>query len=456
MLQNGNIYHLVTVLIVEDDEFLRRKLQEVLIDEGLSIVVAGDGKTALHLLDDHAIDLMLLDLKLPRVSGMDVLRHTADAHPEVPVVIISGEGTIPTAVEAMRLGIYDFIEKPLTIDRILLTVRNALEKRRLQHQRDRLLEEVEQRYRMIGAGGAMQQIYELIDRAAKTHSKVLITGEHGAGKELVARAIHYNSDRASGPFVTVNCAAIPESLIESELFGYEKGAFTNALSSTPGKFEQASDGTLFLDEIGDMSLMTQAKTLRVLSEDVVERLGKRQPIPIDARIIAATNKDLEQTIQDGSFREDLYYRLNVITIHIPPLRERREDIPDLTKHFLSLFCKERNLTPHEPDPQVLTLLMEYNWPGNIRQLRNLIEQLVALSDDGALDVYDVAAALKIPHQSPAMHTDLREAREHFERDFIRESLIARQWKIQETAHALGIERSNLWKKMQRYGIKRVR
>lgn len=451
MLQNGNMQ---TILIVEDDEFLRQKLREVLTEEGLNTVEAPDGKAALHRLDDHAVDLMLLDLKLPRVNGMDVLRHTFVDHPDVPVIIISGEGTIPTAVEATRLGIYDFIEKPLTIDRILLTVRNALEKRRLQRQRDRLLGEVEQRYQMIGTSMAMQEIYALIDKAANTQSKVLILGEHGTGKELVARAIHYNSDRASGPFITVNCAAIPETLIESELFGYEKGAFTNAVSASPGKFEQASGGTLFLDEVGDMSLMTQAKTLRVLNDGTVERLGKSRPVQVDSRIIVATNKDLEQGIQDGNFREDLYYRLNVITIQMPSLRAHREDIPDLAKHFLSHFCTERNLTPHDPPPQVLTLLMECDWPGNIRQLRNLIEQLVALSDDGSLDFHDVATAVKSSHHSPPQYTHLREARERFEQDFIRESLIIHQWKMQETAHALGIERSNLWKKMHRYGIKR--
>jgi len=447
-----------TVLIVDDDPHVRESLKEILDYAGHAAEEAGDGKAALDLLSRKPVDLVLLDLDLPRVPGLDVLRRTAAEHPEVPVVIISGKGTIRTAVEATKLGAYDFLEKPLEAERTLLTVRNALEKALLLRQRDRLLEEARERYRMVGSSPAMQGIYRLIDKAAGSQSKVLIVGEHGTGKEMIARAIHHNSSRAAGPFVAVNCAAIPEALIESELFGHEKGAFTGASTSHRGKFEQANGGTLFLDEVGDMSLMTQAKTLRALAEGVIERVGGDRPIEVDVRVIAATNKDLVAEMAEGNFREDLFYRLNVITIEVPPLRERRDDIPDLIDHFLALFCQENGVPEKRLARGAYSVLVKHAWPGNVRQLRNVIERLVVLSDGATINAREATQALKtLPsHCQPAGYPTLREAREEFERDFILKTLVSHDWKMQETAAALGIERSHLWKKMKRYGIERGR
>ncbi|NBC18256.1 MAG: response regulator, partial [Bacteroidetes bacterium] len=333
------------VLVVDDDPYLRENLRGILRDAGYDTEEAPDGQQALEVLAARPVDLTLLDLKLERsrVSGMDVLRHLAGNGMDVPVVIVSGEGTIRTAVEATRLGAYDFLEKPVSQERILLTVRNALDKVQLQRERDRLLDEVSQAYRMIGSSPAVREIYALIDRAAQTGSKVLITGESGSGKELVAHAIHQKSDRSGAPFVVVNSAAVPEDLIESELFGYEKGAFTGASRAHAGKFAQADGGTLFLDEIGDMSLPTQAKILRVLEAGRITPLGGRAPQEVDVRLIAATNKDLTAEVHTGRFRRDLYYRLNVIHIRVPPLRQRREDIPALIDYFLLYFWKEEGL-----------------------------------------------------------------------------------------------------------------
>jgi two-component system nitrogen regulation response regulator NtrX len=443
------------VLIVDDDAHVRESLREILDYAGHSTDEAGDGKAALDLLTHRDVDLMLLDLDLPRVTGIEVLRKTAEEHPELPVVIISGKGTIRSAVEATKLGAYDFLEKPLEAERTLLTVRNALEKGHLKRERDRLLDEARKRYQMVGSSPAMQGIYRLIDKAAASQSKLLIVGENGSGKEMIARAIHHNSSRAGGPFVAVNCAAIPETLIESELFGHERGAFTGAQATRHGKFERADGGTLLLDEVGDMSLMTQAKTLRVLAEGAIERLGSEKTIHVNVRVVAATNKDLKAEMEAGNFREDLFYRLNVITFQVPPLRERREDIPDLIDFFLTQYCEENGLPLKELDRGAAKLLVEHDWPGNVRQLRNVIERLVVLSDDVAIGVADVAVALETSrfHPHPAYKT-LREAREQFECEFIQKTLIAHQWKMQETAAALGIERTHLWKKMKRYGVEK--
>lgn len=453
-MQSVRHQHSAKVLIVDDDPYVRESLRDILEFSGYATVEAGDGKTALDLLTPPSVDLMLLDLELPRVSGMDVLRQVVAEYPGLPVIIISGKGTIRTAVEATKIGAYDFLEKPVDAQRTLLTVRNALEKAVLQRQRDRLLDEARQRYRMVGSSPAMQRIYQFIDKAAAVQSKVLIVGESGTGKELIARAIHHNSARAAGPFVAVNCAAIPEELIESELFGHERGAYTGARGAHRGKFEQAHGGTLFLDEIGDMSLMTQAKTLRALAESQVERIGGTRPISVDVRVIAATNKDLEEEMAKGNFREDLYYRLNVVAITVPPLRERRADIPSLVEHFVDLYCEENELPIKKLDRHAQTVLLEHPWPGNIRQLRNVVERLMVLSDEEIITVREVAEALNRPQAAaaPALHPSLREAREQFERDFILTTLIASDWKIQETAATLGIDRSHLWKKMRHYGI----
>lgn len=445
-----------TILIVDDDLYVRESLREILNDNGYSIEEAADGKTALDMLARHPIDVMLLDLDLPRIPGMEVLEKTVAEFPTVGVVIVSGKGTIQLAVEATKLGAYDFLEKPLEVQRTMLTVRNAIEKQFLVRQRDRLIDEAKQRYQMVGVSPAMQQIYHLIDRAAASLSKVLIMGENGTGKELIARAIHHNSAHAAMPFVAVNCAAIPESLIESELFGHQKGAFTGAQSSHHGKFEQANGGTLFLDEVADTSLMMQAKILRVLDDGIIDRVGSERPIPINVQVIAATNKDLEHEITEGNFREDLYYRLNVITIEVPPLRQRREDIPLLVDFFLKNLCAEKRLETKTMSKSAMALFLEHSWPGNIRQLRNVIERLIVLSESQSISATETAHALKknIVQSDPTISRTLTEAREQFERDFILKTLVSADWKILDTAATLGIDRSHLWKKMKRYGIER--
>ncbi|MFQ5571139.1 MAG: sigma-54-dependent transcriptional regulator [Rhodothermales bacterium] len=451
---NGTNQRPAQILIVDDDSLLRRSLRDILEFKGYAVLEATDGKSALEQLAHEAVDLMLLDLEMPRVHGMDVLRDTVDKHPQVPVIIISGKGTIRIAVEATKLGAYDFLEKPVKAERTLLTVRRALEKAALQIQRDCLLDEARARYRMVGSSRSMQRIYRLIDKAAASRSRVLIMGASGTGKELVARAIHHNSDRAAGPFIAVNCAAIPETLIESELFGYEKGAFTGAKFAHQGKFEQAHGGTLFLDEVGDMSLMTQAKVLRVLEEERIEPIGGKASLQLDVRVVAATNKDLRAEIEEGNFREDLFYRLHIITLHLPLLRDRREDIPALVQHFVHVYSHENGLPRKTLAKGTLSVLVDHDWPGNIRQLRNVAERLVVLSDGQTITPNDARHALQLrtTDDEPPHQQHLIKAREQFEREHILKTLITHDWKIQASAHTLGIDRSYLWKKMQRYGI----
>ena len=445
-----------TILIVDDDPYIRESLEDILNFEGYHCLTAKDGLEALDYLVNNSIDLTLLDLKLPRLDGIDVLKRSVASKPDVPVIMISGQGSIQLAVEATKLGAFDFLEKPLEADRTLITVRNALQKRYLQLQRDSLLSETQQRYRMIGNDPKMQAVYALIDRASKVSSKVLITGEPGTGKELVARAIPLNGPRAGFPFVPVNCAAIPESLIESELFGHTKGAFTSATANKIGKFQQADKGTLFLDEIGDMSLMTQSKVLRVIEDNIVEPVGGLKSVQVDVRIIAATNKNLQEEVEKGNFREDLFYRLNVITIHLPPLRERREDISLLAMAFLKEICEAEVMPQKRFAQNVWPILMEYEWPGNVRELRNVVEQAVILSPGLTLEHSLILQAIHSKKHSEIIFQEeqtLREARRVFERNFIVKTLAAHGGRIQETAAALGIQRGHLWKKMKLYGIK---
>jgi two-component system nitrogen regulation response regulator NtrX len=445
----------VRTLIVDDDPFVRESLREILEHEGYVALEAGDGKTALELLDHDRVDLLLLDLELPRVSGIQVLRELADRRLDIPVVIISGKGSIPTAVATTKLGAFDFIEKPLHAERTLAAIRSALHQRATLRQRSRTLEEAFATYGMWGATPAMQQIYQSIDRAAATRAKVLLVGESGTGKELIARAIHRLGPRVDRPFVAVNCAAVPETLIESELFGHAEGAFTGARRTRRGSFEQASGGTLFLDEIGDMSLMTQAKVLRAIETGEFRRVGAEMTSQADFRLIAASNKDLMRELADGNFREDLYYRIGVITIRVPALRDRREDIPPLVQHLLVLHSERNESPPASLTPAALAVLTHHDWPGNVRELSNTIERLTVMHPAGALDAGVVRAALR--REPPAAADDgsrsnLREARSQFDRDFIVASLIAHGWRIQETAEALGINRSHLWKKMRRLRI----
>lgn len=440
-----------TVLVADDDPPVRDGLCDILEHEDYETRQASDGKTALRRLDELEVDVLLLDLKMPRVAGLEVLEQSMDRHPGVPVVIVSGKGTIQEAVKATKLGAYDFLEKPVDAQRLLVTVRNALDKARLERQRDRLLAEARERYEMVGTSEAMQRIYDRIDKAGASDCRVLITGESGTGKELVARAIHHNSDRAGAPFVTVNCAALPEDLIESELFGHAEGAFTGAKTSRTGKFAQADGGTLFLDEVGDMSLAAQAKTLRAIETGTIHPIGREEALDVDARILAATNADLATAIDADHFREDLYYRLKVLTIAVPPLRERREDIPDLVVHFLSEAAGDEE--PPEPTEDALAVLMSHDWPGNVRELQNVIERLVVMSEDEKIQASVVQNALSGPRTpSNSDDIDLRDARKRFEVAYIRQALRRHDGAIQATAEALGIDRSSLWRKMDEYGI----
>lgn len=439
-----------TVLIADDDAPVREGLSDILEHEEYDTLEARDGKAVLARLEQADVDLLLLDLKMPRVSGMDVLRKTTDEHPDVPVVIVSGKGTIQRAVKATKMGAYDFLEKPVEAQRLLVTVRNALEKARLEAERDRLLEEARERYRMVGTSDAMQRVYDRIDKAAASDCKVLITGESGTGKELVARAIHHNSDRAGGPFVTVNCAALPAELIESELFGHVEGAFTGAKGDRTGTFEQADGGTLLLDEVGDMSLDAQSKTLRALETGTIRPIGSETTVQVDPRVVAATNADLQAAIDEGTFREDLYYRLNVLTIEVPPLRERRDDIPNLIRHFLGEASSNEN--PPDLEESALSVLMSYDWPGNVREIQNVARRLVVLNEGETIGAGAVQDALSNPAPAVEADANLRTARDRFEAAYIRQALRAHDGAIQDTADALDIDRSSLWRKMDEYGI----
>lgn len=439
-------------LVVDDDPYVRQSLREILEHDGYRTLEAADGKVALELLDDRSIDLVLLDLELPRVSGVAVLRHMVDHHRDVAVVIVSGKGSIPAAVDTIKLGAFDFLEKPLDAPRTLQTARRALEA--AGRAVTGAPTDVWERYEMVGTGPAMTQVYRSIDRAAASGARILLMGESGTGKERVARAIHHNSDRRCEDFVAVNCAAIPENLIESEMFGHVKGAFTGAVDRHRGRFQQAHGGTLLLDEVGDMSLMTQARVLRAVEEGRVWPVGAERPVEVDVRLIAATNKDLAAEVREGNFREDLFYRLNVVTIELPPLRHRREDIPGLVDHFLEAHCREIGTSAKELSPAAVAELVAYDWPGNIRQLANVVERLVVFSGRPSIGAGEVRQAIRERPVAEGPETlDLREARKEFERAFITTSLQSHGWRIQETADALGINRSHLWKKMRKLGIR---
>jgi two-component system nitrogen regulation response regulator NtrX len=444
------------ILIVDDEPAIQSALRGVLEDEGYRVTAVGSGAQALSLLADEAHDLVFLDVWMPGMDGLDTLVQIKNLRPDTTVVMISGHATIETAVKATRLGAYDFIEKPLSLEKTLITVSRALEHARLERENASLRRRLGERLEIIGESAAIQHLREQIATAAPTNGRVLIHGENGSGKELVARAIHALSARRERPFVEVNCAAIPEELIESELFGHEKGAFTGALSRRRGRFELADGGTLFLDEIGDMSLKTQAKVLRALEEQAFERVGGRETVKVDVRVIAASNRDLEALIAAGSFREDLYYRLNVIPIEVPPLRERREDIPLLIDHFVRIFCAENGKRIKTVSAEALAYFLAYEWPGNVRELRNMVERLVIMARRDVIGVEDLPAPLR-PKEAPAggaeaRERSLREARDSFERAYILAELRANDWNMTRTAERLGIERSHLYRKIKAYGI----
>ncbi|MFQ5511995.1 MAG: sigma-54-dependent transcriptional regulator [Candidatus Krumholzibacteriia bacterium] len=443
-----------TILVADDEKGIRDSLRRLLEYEKYDVIVAEDGRAALETAENAMIDLVLLDIKMPGLDGMEVLATLHESHPELPVVIISGHGTIQTAVEATRLGAFDFIEKPIDADRILLVIRNGLAQRRLIRENISLKAEVQRRTRIIGEHPEMAAIMETLTKVAPTNARVLIMGENGTGKELVARAIHEMGQRSKEAFIEVNCAAIPEELIESELFGHEKGAFTGAVGRRVGKFELADGGTLFLDEVGDMSHSAQAKVLRVLQESQFERVGGTVTMSVDVRVIAATNKNLTVESQEGRFREDLFYRLNVVPIQIPPLRKRIADLPLLIDHFLAEAAAELGQRPKKLTKRAMDQLREYNWPGNIRELKNLIERLVILTHRPTIDVDDLpqlgpARNLEDPFFEKETYNDFKDATE---KEFFILKLKAYGYNVSKTARKLGMQRSNLYKKLEKYGI----
>ncbi|HEY3381456.1 MAG TPA: sigma-54 dependent transcriptional regulator [Vicinamibacterales bacterium] len=447
------------ILVIDDDAAVRESMRMILEYEGYEFIGASSGPDGITVVERESPDLVFLDIKMPGMDGLEVLDRVK-AMTDVPIVMISGHGTGATGADAIRRGAFDFIDKPLATDRILVTIRNATEQRRMKDEVKDLRRAVESKHEMVGSSPQIRQVMEAVRRAAPTNATVLIQGESGVGKELVARAIHRNSLRSRERFVQVNCAAIPEELIESELFGHEKGSFTGATEKQIGKFEQADRGTIFLDEVGDMSLKTQAKVLRVLQEGEVERVGSSRTIRVDVRVIAATNKDLEREIEKGTFREDLFFRLSVIPVFVPPLRERAEDIPLLVQHFLDALARENNFRRRRVTPQAMEALRRYRWKGNIRELRNTVERMIIMSPGDTVDTDDLPEALRFDArpaptdnggESRAAAT-LREFKETSERSFLVQKLRDNGWNISRTAEVIGTPRSNLYKKLEFYRI----
>jgi len=443
-----------SILIVDDESGIRQSLSALLRDEGYDVTAVSSGEECIEAVERRPFDLILLDIWLPGIDGLATLERINEHDGAPMVVMISGHGKIETAVRATKLGAFDFIEKPLSLDKTVLAVKNALDYLRLEKENRRLRAELEQRYQILGDSVPMKALRQQIALTAPTNGRVLIYGESGTGKELVARALHAQSSRAQGPFVEVNCAAIPEELIESELFGHRKGSFTGASEDKAGKFQKADGGTLFLDEVGDMSLKTQSKVLRALEEQRVEPIGSSEMAAVDVRVIAATNKKLEDEISRNAFREDLFYRLNVIPFTVPPLRDRTEDIPILARHFLAEFNRAYGKKPKELTPAAMEVLLRYPWPGNVRELKNLIERLVIMSP---------AQHIEPQHLPPEVFRDagrgpqhpyatLQEARSAYEREFILRKLEENQWNMTKAATAIGLERTHLYRKMKSLGI----
>jgi len=447
-----------SILIVDDEPGVRSALGGVLRDEGYDVDAVDSGEACLERLSRQAYDVVVLDVWLPGMDGLQTLARMRERQIDTQVVIISGHGNIESAVRAIKMGAFDFVEKPLSLEKTVLVVRNALRQRNLEAENRALRARVDAQHTMVGDSHAMVKLREQVAMAAPTNGRVLIFGENGTGKELVARNIHQMSRRRAGPFVEVNCAAIPEDLIESELFGHVRGAFTGAVADRRGKFELAHGGTIFLDEIADMSLKTQAKVLRVLQEQIMEPVGGSNRIKVDARVLAATNKDLTSEIRAGRFREDLYFRLNVVPIFVPPLRDRQEDIPLFADHFMAVLAREYGRRPKTFESDALVALRQYPWPGNVRELRNLIERLMIMVPGDRISSRDVTFLDQGPPADGRASTQilssapLHEARDQFERDYILRALAAQQGNISRTADMLGIERSNLYRKMRSFGI----
>jgi two-component system nitrogen regulation response regulator NtrX len=443
-----------SILVVDDEEGIRESLGALLRDEGYEVATVASGEECLEQTERRAFSLILLDVWLKVIDGLETLARLQARDVAPLVVMISGHGNIETAVRATKLGAFDFIEKPLSLGKIILVVRNALDYTRLEAENRRLREELEESHEILGSSVPMKALRQQIALTAPTNGRVLIYGESGTGKELVARALHGSSARSSMPFVEVNCAAIPEELIESEMFGHRKGSFTGASEDKIGKFQKADGGTLFLDEIGDMSMKTQSKVLRVLEEQRFEPIGSNQPINVDVRVLAATNKKLEQEIERNAFREDLFYRLNVIPFYVPSLRERTEDIPILARHFLGTFCSEYGKKPKEFSATALDVLLSYPWPGNVRELKNLVERLVIMCPSTQIEAHHLPPELfRGASKSPQKpYESLQEARSAYEREFVLRKLEENRWNMTKAAESLGLERSHLYRKMRSLGI----
>jgi len=440
-----------SILLVDDEAGIRQSLGAVLREEGFKVAAVESGEACLSLLENHSFELILLDVWLPGIDGIETLEALKRKGVASEVVMISGHGTIETAVKATRLGAFDFVEKPLSIEKTLLVVKNALDHKHLQDENRTLRSELGARYRIVGTSIPMKALRQQLAIAAPTNGRVLIFGESGSGKELVAHALHHQSLRNSAPLVEVNCAAIPDELIESELFGHVKGAFTGATQSKIGKLEKADGGTLFLDEVGDMSLKTQAKVLRALEEQRFEPVGSSAPVSVDVRIVAATNKNLDEEMEKGNFRQDLFYRLNVIPFHVPPLRERVEDVPVLTEHFIQEFSQLYGRKAKEVSPEAVEVLKQYRWPGNVRELKNLVERMVIMTPGSRLEVRHLPSVVLKENGSledPSEARSLSEARLAFDRDYILKKLEENNGNISRTADALGIERSHLYRRLK--------
>jgi len=449
------------ILIIDDEKSIRKTLREILEYEKYSVTDAADGLDGLKKMRANPYDVILLDIKMPKMDGMEVLEKALQEMPDIPIIMISGHGTIETAVEAVRNGAYDFISKPPDLNRLLISIRNALDKSDLITETKVLKRKIGKTREIIGESPGISKIKETIDRVAPTDARVLITGENGTGKELVARWIHEKSNRATGPIVEVNCAAIPTELIESELFGHEKGAFTSAMQQRIGKFEHATTGTLFLDEIGDMSLSAQAKVLRVLQENKISRVGGDKEIPVDVRVIAASNKNLSQEIDNGNFRMDLYHRLSVILIHVPSLNERKADIALLAERFVKEICEDYGIPKKSISPKALQELQNYNWTGNIRELKNVIERLIILSEENITET-DVNNFATNDQQSEMMYGSIdkfdkfQDYKDHMEKRFIENKLKMNNWNVSKTADMISIQRSHLYNKIEKYGLARTK
>ena len=459
------------ILIIDDDFEVRKSLKQTLEYAGYDVILAATGEEGVKLVENEAPDLVFLDIKMPGMDGLEVLQKQRNLVEVLPFVVISGHGDIATAVEATRLGAFDFIEKPVERDRMLLTARNAIDTRRLKTENKTYRRDAEKRYQIVGDSPSLATVRSAIHKAAPTNATVLIWGESGVGKELVARGIHRDSLRRDGAFVQVNCAAIPDELIESELFGHEKGSFTGATDRQIGKFEQADKGTIFLDEIGDMSLKTQAKVLRVLQEQEIERLGSNRVIKVDVRVIAATNKNLEEEIDRHTFREDLFYRLNVVPVHVPALRERRDDIPALVRHFADLFARDNNFHRKTFTAAAMERLKQQHWRGNIRELRNFVERLMIMTSAETIDAGDIPEGGSVRGDAPMLAgsepgpmvaapsapswmqaATLQEFKSGSERAYLVAKLRENGWNISKTAEVIDTPRSNLYKKLEQYQI----